>query len=88
MAENESRHSSNIIWVILASVLGVFAISGQKSSTDDAASTSKNATREERIEGGLPITGGEGPLDPLDDFFALDSEKRRHPFTKMDSDSE
>ena len=87
MAENESRQSSNVAWVILAGTLGMFAISGQKSSTDDNTSANNNGSKETSKEGSLPIVIGKDSLHPLDDYFALDSRRQRHPFTDPNRDT-
>ncbi|HEY7424537.1 MAG TPA: hypothetical protein VH682_09940 [Gemmataceae bacterium] len=80
MAQSESRQSSNLLWVVLAGILGVFALGGPKSSTETSKSTIGKESKEGREEGSQPIVNGEGPLDPRDDFFALD-RRRRQPFT-------
>jgi len=83
MAQSESRHPSNIIWIVLTGILGVFALAGQKSSTENTPSTTGKESTEERTKGSPPVGNDVGSRGPLDDFFALDSSLR-HPFTEKD----
>src|SRR6516225_6630754 len=83
MPEKESPTSSNIVWIILAGILGLFALGGQKPSGDGGAPRADAESKAERNTLRNPGEIGGGPLEPLDSFFSSRKEQKL-PFTARD----
>jgi hypothetical protein len=85
MPEKEPKSSSNIVWVVLAGFLGLFALGNQKPSGESSASPADAGSKEEKSAARRLVDYGGGPLEPLDSFFSTRKE-RKHPFTNRDQE--